>query len=101
MKIQRLKKSLFCAFIGGGLFVTAHRLVGAPDTTGSLAEMAGLAIYLSGSWALAAAFYTRWLNVPEEKAEIDVYTAALVEVELAHQKEPPPEPTAPSGRGSL
>jgi hypothetical protein len=86
MKIQRLKKSLFCTFVGGGLFFAAHQLVGAPEVTSSGAVMAGFTVYLIGCLAFAASLFSRWVDAPKKQDVIDSYTAALVEMELSRQK---------------
>jgi hypothetical protein len=86
MKIVRLKKSLFCAFLGGALFFVAYRLIGGVGTDGSFASTVGFVIFLSGCWALAESIYSRWLNSPKKKAEIDDYTAAMVEMKLEREK---------------
>ena len=95
MKIERLKQSLFCALFAGVLFTVAYRLVGGFRTTGTIGSTIGIALMLSGCWALGASTWSRWLKPRKKKDGVDIYTAAVVEMELEKRKAQP----NPAGTG--
>lgn len=89
MKIERLKRGLFCAFVAGVLFTVAYRLVGGFGRTDTIGSAVGVGILLVGCWALAESTWNRWRTPRKKESELDTYTAALVEMELEKQKAQP------------
>jgi hypothetical protein len=80
-KTANLVRGLICAALAGFLFFIAYTLVGGFKSS---ASSLGYGIFLAGCWALAEAMLPRWLfpSAAKKKPEIDLYTAALVEIKL-------------------